>query len=233
MKPAPFKYIAAESVEEVLDALIEHGFDAKVLAGGQSLIPTMNFRMAQPAVLIDLNGVPDLGYIKASESGGLLFGAMTRHRAVERDASVAEILPLLHDTMPNIAHPQIRNRGTFGGSLVHADPAAELPAVSLALEAQLRIRNKGGDRVVPASEFFLGMFVTALEPEELLVEIEVPALPPKSGWDFREVSRRHGDYALAGVATVVTLNDVGTCASARIALLSVGEGPVRAAKAEA
>ncbi len=231
MKPAPFIYHAPTSLDEVLAHLATYGYEASVLAGGQSLVPTMNFRLAQPSVLIDINRIPDLAYLRPADDGGLRLGAMTRQRAVERSALVAERAPLLHETMPHIAHPPIRNRGTIGGSIAHADPAAELPAVMLALDARFRLRSQKAERWVSARDFFVGMFFTAREPEELLVEIALPPMPPRSGWAFREVARRHGDYALVGVAALVTLDERGQCRQARITLLSVGEGPVEAHEA--
>jgi len=231
MKPAPFKYYAPTTTEEALARLAEHGYDAKVLAGGQSLIPTMNFRLAQPSVLVDLNRIDDLFYIRPDANGGVLVGAMTRESQVEHDPLIAGRAPLIYEAMPHIAHVQIRNRGTFGGCMAHADPAAELPAVSLALNARFRVRSQSGDRWVPANEFFIGFFTTALEPDELLVEVAVPPMPPRSGWSFQEVARRHGDYALVGVATTVTLDGRGQCDEARLVFLSVGDGPVEAHRA--
>lgn len=229
MKPAPFEYHAPETLDEALALLAECGPDAKVLAGGQSLVPAMNFRLAAPSALIDLNSVRELFYVQEEESGGIRIGAMTRQREVERSPLVAGRAPLLHETMPHIAHPQIRNRGTVGGSVAHADPAAELPAVMLALEARFRACRRGGDsRWIDAGEFFTGLFATALAPDELLVEIALPPLPARTGWAFREISRRHGDYALVGVLAVVTLDEAGLCRRARIALFSVGDGPVLA-----
>ena len=171
MKPAAFEYFAPATVDEALALLAEHGGEAKPLAGGQSLIPAMNFRLARPAVLVDLNRVSELAYVRA-ESGGVALGAMTRQRAVERSDVVAHAAPLLAEAMPSIAHAQIRNRGTIGGSIAHADPAAELPAVMLALDARFRARSASGERSVAASEFFKGMLETALEPGELLIEID-------------------------------------------------------------
>ncbi|HEV2132313.1 MAG TPA: xanthine dehydrogenase family protein subunit M [Longimicrobiaceae bacterium] len=229
MKPAPFSYHRPGSVEEALELLAHHGFDAKLLAGGQSLIPAMNFRLAHPTLLIDLNGVEELAYIQAAD-GGLRIGAMTRQRAAERSEVVARSAPLLHETLPFVAHPQIRNRGTIGGTIAHADPAAELPAVMLALEARFHLRSAQGSRSLAAEEFFTGLFGTALEAEELLTEIEIPFPAPRTGSAFAEISRRHGDYALAGVAAAVTLDEGGRCEHARITLLSVGDGPVLAAE---
>src|SRR5436309_8979028 len=173
MKPAPFDYFAPGTVDEALALLAEHGHEAKPLAGGQSLIPAMNFRLARPQVLVDLNQVAALSYIRANGSG-LAIGAMTRQRAVERSDLVARAAPLLAEAMPSIAHPQIRNRGTVGGSLAHADPSAELPPVILALDARLRAKSSAGERAIPASELFKGLLETALEPGGLLVERELP-----------------------------------------------------------
>jgi carbon-monoxide dehydrogenase medium subunit len=227
MKPAPFTYHCPGTVEEALALLAEHGGEAKPLAGGQSLIPAMNFRLARPTALVDLNRIAELSYVRA-ERAGLTLGAMTRQRAVERSAAVARAAPLVAEAMPWIAHPQIRNRGTVGGSVAHADPSAELPAVLLALEARLRARSAAGERSIPAGEFFKGMLETALGPDELLVEIALPRPPQRSGTAFLEVARRYGDYAMVGVAVVVTLDQRGRCSAARIALLSVGDGPVLA-----
>jgi CO/xanthine dehydrogenase FAD-binding subunit len=231
MKPAPFEYHAPTTTEEALALLAQHGYDAKVLAGGQSLIPTMNFRLAQPSVLVDLNRIPELFYIKPDKNGDVLVGTMTRESHVEHDPLIAERVPLVHETMPHIAHEQIRNRGTFGGCMAHADPAAELPAVSVALKARFRVRGQMGERWVPADEFFIGFFTTALQPDELLVEVSLPPMPSRSGWSFQEVARRHGDYALVGVATLVILDDQDRCEQARLVFLSVGDGPVEAHQA--
>jgi CO/xanthine dehydrogenase FAD-binding subunit len=231
MKPAPFKYYAPTTVEEALAHLAKYGYDAKPLAGGQSLIPMMNFRLAQPSVIVDLNNIPELFYIRPDGNGGLLLGAMTRQSQVEHDPLVAERAPLVHEVMPQIAYPQIRNRGTFGGSLAHADPSAELVAVSIALNGRFRLRSQAGERWVPADEFFVGMFTTVLEPDELLVEVALPAMPPRSGWSFLQVTRRHHDFCMAGVAVLVTLDDKGQCEQARLVFLSVGDGPVNARQA--
>lgn len=231
MKPAPFEYYAPTSVDEALAHLTEYGYDAKVLAGGQSLVPMMNFRLVQPAVLVDLNNIPDLAFIKPDENGGLRLGAMTRHHQVEIDPRVEERAPLLHETMPHIAYPQVRNRGTFGGSVSHADPAAELACVSVTLEGRFRLRGQNGERWVPADEFFIGLFTTVLEPDELLVEVALPPLPARSGWSIMEVARRPHDYALAGVAAVVSLDEEGRCEQARIVFLSAGDSPMIARQA--
>ena len=230
MKPAAFEYHRPDSVEEALALLARHGYDAKLLAGGQSLVPAMNFRLSQPAVLVDLNRIPGLAYVH-ERGGSLRIGAMTRQRAAERSDAIARSAPLIAEALPFVAHPQIRNRGTVGGSIAHADPAAELPAVMVALAARFHLSGPNGARTVDAEDFYTGLFSTALEPEEMLTEVEVPAPQPGSGWAFDEVSRRHGDFGLAGVAACVTLDASGRCSSARIALLSVGDGPVLAREA--
>ncbi|HSD55011.1 MAG TPA: xanthine dehydrogenase family protein subunit M [Burkholderiales bacterium] len=226
MKPAPFRYVAAESLEHALAVKAEQGEDAKFLAGGQSLVPAMNFRLAQPAMLIDLNPLRDLDYVRAGAGGALRVGALTRHRTIERDALVARHAPLLHEAAPHVAHPQIRNRGTLCGNLAHADPASEFPAVVLALGARLRAQSRRGERWLAAQDFFRGVFTTALALDEMLVEVEVPALPLRTGTCFLEVARRRGDYALMGVAAVVTLDANGKVAMARIALCNAGATPI-------
>ena len=231
MKPAPFEYYAPTTIEEALVHLAEHGYDAKALAGGQSLIPMLNFRLAQPSVLVDLNNISELFYIRPDENGGLLLGAMTRQSQVEHDALVAERAPLVHEVMPQIAYPAIRTRGTFGGSLAHADPSAELVAVSMTLNGRFRLRSQAGERWVPADEFFVGLFTTVLEPDELLVEVALPAMPPRSGGAFLQITRRHHDFCIAGVAVLVTLDDKDQCKQARLVFLSVGDGPVNARQA--
>ena len=232
MKPAPFKYLAPNTVEEALTCLVEHGYDAKVLAGGQSLIPVMNFRLAQPAVLVDLNNISELFFIRP-DGNGLRMGAMTRQVQVEKDPLVAERAPLVHAAMPWVAYPQVRTRGTFGGSIVHADPSAELPAVCVAMKGRFRLRGLSGERWVSAQDFYVDLFTTALEPDELLVEIALPAMPARSGWSFMEISRRHHDFAMAGVAAVVTMDAAGQCQEARTVFFSVGDGPMYAERAEA
>jgi CO/xanthine dehydrogenase FAD-binding subunit len=235
MKPAPFEYQAPGSLAAALDLLASRGGDAKLLAGGQSLIPVMNFRLAEPSLLVDINKLTDLDFIRRGPDednhGSLRIGALTRQRRLERDPLVAEAAPLLHEAMPWIAHPQIRNRGTIGGSLAHADPAAELPAVAVALGARFRLQRAGGDRWVEARDFFGGLFTTALEPDEILTEVAIPPLPPRTGWAFLEIARRLGDYAQVGIAALVTLDDSGRCREARLVYLSVGDRPVVAREA--
>lgn len=233
MKPAPFEYVRPASVEEAIAALSEGGYGAKLLAGGQSLIPAMNFRLAQPELLVDLGGLDDLRGIRECEHGGLMIGAMTTHREVERSELVARHTPLLAEVMPWIAHAQIRNRGTLGGSLAHADPAAELPSVIQVLGAVLHVQGPDGERTIPVDEFYVGLFTTDLEPDELLTAIEIPPLVTGSRHAFEEVARRHGDFALVGVAVVVEPDEDGAIAGVRISLLSVGDGPVLAERAMA
>jgi carbon-monoxide dehydrogenase medium subunit len=231
MKPPPFEYHAPTEVEEALAHLAEHGYDAKPLAGGLSLIPMMNFRLALPSVLVDLNNIPELSYIHADENGGVLVGAMTRHKTVGIDSLIAKLVPLVHEAIPSIGTPQVRTRGTFGGSLSHADPSAELVAISVALNGRLKARSQRGERWIPANEFFLGSFMSALEPDELLVEIHLPPLPERSGWSLMEVARRHNDFALVGIAAVVSLDKAGNCESARMVFLSAGDRPIEAQQA--
>jgi CO/xanthine dehydrogenase FAD-binding subunit len=231
MKPAPFKYHAPTTLEEALDHLAEYGYDAKILAGGQSLVPMLNFRLAQPSVLVDLNKVSELFYIQPDRDGGLRLGAMTRQAQVEHDPMIAERAPLVREVMPQIAYPQIRARGTFGGSLAHADPSAELVAVNIALDGRFRLRSQARERWVQASEFYLGLFTTTLEADEILVEIALPPMPPRSGWSFLQVTRRHHDFCIAGVAVRVALDRRGQCEQARMVFLSAGDGPVDARRA--
>jgi CO/xanthine dehydrogenase FAD-binding subunit len=230
MKPAPFEYLAPATLEEALFVLSEHGSEAKILAGGQSLVPLLNFRLARPSLLVDLNRLAELSFVRIQD-GELRLGAMTRQRQLEREPLVAEHAPLLHETAPWIAHPQIRNRGTIGGSLAHADPAAELPAVALAAGARFRLMSLAGERWVAAGDFYVGLLSTALAPEEMLVEVSVPRSRERCGWAFEEVARRHGDYAQVGVGAVVELDAGGRCTMARIGLLSVADVPQLAAGA--
>ncbi|OGO18488.1 MAG: hypothetical protein A2Z14_19805 [Chloroflexi bacterium RBG_16_48_8] len=231
MKPAPFDYLKPATLEEALAIKAQLGEDAKVLAGGQSLIPTMNYRLVQPAALIDLNELSELDHIHVDGEGNLRIGAMTRQRRVEFDSTVKKVAPLLHETLPFVAHPQIRNRGTIGGSLVHADPASELPVIALATGVRCRAKSIHTERWIPAEDFFMGMFMTALQPEEILVEISLPAMLSRTGWSFMEVSRRKGDYAMMGVATMVSLDGEGRCAEGGLVYLNAGDGPVKAKRA--
>lgn len=231
MKPAPFEYLAPDSLSSALDIMAEYGDEAKVLAGGQSLVPSMNFRLLQPSLLVDLNGIDELNYIREEEGGGLRIGAMTRQRQLEKEALVASRLPLLHEAMPHVAHFQIRNRGTLGGSLAHADPAAELPVIMVALDGRIRVKSKERERWIAAEEFFEGVFATSLADDEILVDVFLPSLPSRTGWSFVEFSRRKGDYALLGVAALVTVDRGGICRQARLVYLNAAEYPVNARRA--
>jgi len=230
MKPPRFDYLAPRSLDEALDLLARHGEQARVLAGGQSLVPLLNFRLVRPGYLVDLNDVPGLAGIRVDD-GRLVIGAMTRQRAVEMSTLVRERCPLLAEAMPQIGHVQIRNRGTVGGSLAHADPAGELPAVVAALGGELVLRSARGQRVLGPAQFFVGYLTTAAAPDELLVEARVPVAPPRTGSAFLEVSRRHGDFALVGVAATVTVDAGGVCTAAAVALTGVGPTPVVAREA--
>ncbi|MDB5642486.1 MAG: molybdopterin dehydrogenase FAD-binding protein, partial [Hyphomicrobiales bacterium] len=231
MKPTAFTYVPVASLAEALAAKAQHGEDARFLAGGQSLVPTMNFRLAQPRVLIDIGRVSELAFVTHAPDATHI-GAVTTYRTLERDAALLARFPVLADALPLIAHAQIRSRGTLGGNLSHADPASEMPAVMLALDARLKVASAEGVRWIAARDFFLGPLTTALEPNDLLVEIMLPAPPPDTGMAFLEVARRRGDFAVAGVATVVTLKD-GVCTAARIALCGVADCAVLASASEA
>lgn len=230
MKPAPFDYYAPTSIEEALDKLTELGYSGKVLAGGQSLIPAMNFRMARPTALVDLNKVNELSYIKPTADGGLAIGTMTRDSVVADDKLVNERFPILVTTIEHIAHIQIRNRGTFGGAIAHADPAAQLPAAALLLDATFKILSKSGERWVKAADFFIGPFMTVLEPEEMLAEVVLPPMAPRTGASYQQVSRQKGGYAQAAVISTVTLDGADKVKEARVALFSVGETALLASK---
>lgn len=231
MKPAQFDYHAPASVVEALETLANLGYSGKVLAGGQSLIPAMNFRMAQPQALVDVSGLKELDYIRLDADGSLRIGAVTRDTVVENHPQVKERASLICETMPHIAHPAIRNRGTFGGAMAHADPAGQLPCVSLALDMRFLIRKKGGERWVTAEQFYQGPFTTVIEPEELLVEVAIPAPLPHSGTCYQQVSRQVGSQVQVGVAVMVALDDRGNCKVANIALLGVGESTLLAKEA--
>jgi len=231
MKPPRFEYFAPRTLDEALGLLAGHGDRAKLLAGGQSLIPLLNFRLAHPEALIDINRIPDLAYVRADD-GGVAIGALTRQHAVERSDAVRTSVPIVAEACRLIGHLPIRHRGTIGGNLAHADPASELPAVMLALEAQLTVASAKGTRTLPADRFFVGPLSTALQTGEMLTEIRLPGLPPRTGGAFVEMARRAGDYALVGVAALVTLDGSGRCRRARVALCGVGPTPIRAGAAE-
>lgn len=231
MKPAPFEYFDPRTVEEAVSLLREHGDEAKILAGGQSLMPLLNMRMARPEAVIDLSRVEGLDYIRES-GGAIAVGTMTSKRAVERSELVANRQPLLHAATRWIAHPQIRNRGTVGGSMAHADPAAEYPAVALVLGAEMRAVGPDGERTIEANDFFVSYLTTALGPAEVLTEVRFPMLAEGSGWGFQEMARRHGDFALTGAAVTLSVDGASRCTAARIVLFAVGPTPVRADGAE-
>ena len=236
MKPAKFDYHAPTTREEALALLAQYGADARPLAGGQSLMPMLNLRLARPAVVVDLNRVAGMDGI-AGDAVAMSIGAMTRQRQLERSAAVRERFPLIAAAVPHIAHFQIRNRGTVGGSLAHSDPAAEIPALCLALNAEIAAVSQRGRRNIAAADFALGLFATALEPDELLSEVRLPRLDAADGsrwrYGFREVCRREGDFALAGAIALLRLDADNVCREARITMFGVGDGPARMPEAEA
>jgi carbon-monoxide dehydrogenase medium subunit len=230
MKLPHFDYEAPRTVPEAVELLAEHQDEANVLAGGQSLIPLLAMRLAHPAVLIDINGIAELSGVSAAD-GWVAIGAMTREYVAEDSATVADAVPLLAAALPLIGHEAIRNRGTIGGSLAHADPAAELPAVARALDAELVVCSQSGERVVPAAEWFEGFLTTSRRPDELLVEVRFPTAERGTGISFQEVARRHGDFAIVGLAASLTLSG-GAISDARLAFSGVSDVPVRAIGAE-
>jgi aerobic carbon-monoxide dehydrogenase medium subunit len=230
MKPAPFEYHAPETVSDVVALLAEHGDEIKPLAGGQSLVPMLALRLTRFEHLVDLNRVDELEGIRR-DNGTLTVGATTRQATIER-SELAQAVPLLARAAPLIGHFQIRNRGTVGGSLAHADPAAELPAVALALDAQMEIATGAGRHTVPAADFFVGTWTTSLEPDELLTAVQFPVWDGRCGFVVDEVARRAGDFALAGVTTALQLDPGGTIQRAAIALFGMASTPVRAPAAE-
>ena len=232
MKPAPFEYFDPDSLDEALDLLNQYGDEAKVLAGGQSLGPLLNMRLSVPEVIIDLNRVTALNY-QREEDEWLALGAMTRQSTLEDDATLPDRQPLLAASIPYIGHRAIRNRGTVGGSVAHADPAAEWPALVMALDGLMVMRRAGRERELAADDFFLGALTTTLAAEELLVEVRLPPWPAGTGWAFIEFSRRHGDFALLGVAVRLRVDETGRCTDARLAVIGGGPTPLRTRQAEA
>ena len=230
MKPPPFDYHVAESVDEAVALLGSYGEDAKVLAGGQSLVPLLALRLARPERLVDINRLEELG--RVDSTGGMYVGALVRHRAIAGSNTSASGNPLLSAAARYIGHAAIRNRGTVGGSISHADPAAELPAVLIALDGEVEVSSQRGARSIRASEFFRGFLTTALEPDELVVGIRLPEWVPGSGWSFLEFSRRSGDFAVAGVAVMLRLDSDGRITEARIGLSGMSDTPRRASGAE-
>ncbi|MGH3090327.1 MAG: FAD binding domain-containing protein [Rubrobacteraceae bacterium] len=230
MKPAPFEYVAPRSLEEAVSLLEEHGFTGKILAGGQSLGPLLNMRLAFPEVLVDLNKVSELDYIKR-ENGHLEIGAIARQRRLEKEPGIGEGWPLLREVAPWIGHTTLRNRGTICGSIAHADPAAELPAVAVALGAEMDIAGPDGKRTSTPEEFFISYLTTDLEPEEILTSVRFPSPLPRSGSAFMEIARRHGDFALVGVAAVMTLGEDGEISGAKLVYTGVDSIPFQAKEA--
>jgi len=228
MKPAAFEYIVADSVEMAVASLAQAG-DAKIIAGGQSLVPMLNFRLLRPSVLVDINRIPDIAYVR--EDGGVIrIGALTRHHQLETSPVIARHFPVLTEAMAHVAHLAIRNRGTIGGSLSHADPAAELPMMALLLDAELRVVSASGARTVAARDFFRDALSVDLAEDEIVTEVVLPKLP-NTGWGFAEVARRSGDFALAAVAVTLALSD-GKIAQARIAMTGVAPTARRVTEAE-
>ena len=230
MKLPSVEYEAPATVAAAVDLLAEHQDEASVLAGGQSLIPLLALRLARPALLIDINGLQELSGVSAS-NGWVAVGAMTREHVAEDSKTIADSVPLLAAALPLIGHEAIRNRGTIGGSLAHADPAAELPAVARALDAEFVVRGRSGERVIPAAEWFEGYLTTSRRADELLAEVRFPAAAPGTGVAFHEVARRHGDFAIVGLAASLTLSG-GTISDARLAFAGISDVPVRASGAE-
>jgi CO/xanthine dehydrogenase FAD-binding subunit len=231
MKPSAFDYHRPASVAEAVEVLGQLDDEGRILAGGQSLVPLMNFRLAQPTHIVDINRLADLDYVRA-EDGAVRVGALARQSTVEADPAVAERLPLLREALSFVAHPPIRHRGTLVGSIAHADPSAELPSAALALGATVTVRGERGDREIAANDFFLGPFETAIEPGELATEVAFPVSSPGAGYAFVEFARRHGDFAIAGAAVTLMLRD-GVIVEPRVVLCGVGPVPLRARAAEA
>jgi CO/xanthine dehydrogenase FAD-binding subunit len=231
MKPVAFDYVIADSIDMAVSSLADGGGDAKIIAGGQSLVPMLNFRLLRPSILVDINRIGDLTFIEDAGKN-IRIGALTRHFQLETSPAIARHLPVLTCAMTHVAHLAIRNRGTIGGSLAHADPAAELPMMALLLNAELHISSAKGKRTIAARDFFLDALTVDLVDGDIVTEIVLPKLPPKTGWGFEEVARRSGDFALAAVAAALTVS-AGAIVQARIALTGVGSTAVRVAEAEA
>jgi len=232
MKPAKFDYYDPTSLEEALALLDTHQGDSKVLAGGQSLMPLLNMRLARPKIVVDINRIKELNYVRASD-GGIAIGAIARQRALQTEKLIAERVPILQEAAYYIAHPQIRSRGTICGSIAHADPAAELPALALALDAEMTLASAKAVRAVGAQTFFQSFFTTALEANEILTEVRFPAAPKDSAWSVIEISRRHGDFAIVGIVAGLALEpDRQVIRRARLVYFGVGPTPVRVKAAE-
>jgi len=231
MKPPVFKYVRVDSIGGALSALAENRGEAKILAGGQSLVPMLNFRIASPRVLVDINPVKELDYIRVEE-GWVRIGARTRQRALDRSLDVKRKCPLLAEAVKWIGHPEIRNRGTVGGSLVHADPTAELGLVAILLDSQVKIQGNGKSRTVGAADFFQGIMATSIAEDEILTEVSYPVAPARSGYGFRELCIRHGDFAVVAAAVQLTVGGNGRCTEARVAVAGAGPTPLRIRGAE-
>ncbi|MGZ0245974.1 MAG: FAD binding domain-containing protein, partial [Alphaproteobacteria bacterium] len=232
MKPAPFDYVRASTVDEAVAALAASNGEAKVLAGGQSLVPMLNFRIVDTPIFVDINGIQDLDRIEETTDGGLRIGALARHFALETSDLVKDRFPVLHEAMKHVAHLAIRNRGTIGGSLSHADPAAELPTMAVLLDAKIITARASGGREIAAADFFVAPLTTTLEPDEIIVAVELPGLATGTGWGFEEFAQRRGDFAVAGVSAIVSM-DGKSVTESRIALMGLHDTPVRAHAAEA
>jgi len=232
MKPAPFDYVRASTVDEAVAALAASNGEAKVLAGGQSLVPMLNFRIVDTPIFVDINGIQGLDRIEETTDGGLRIGALARHFALETSDLVKDRFPVLHEAMKHVAHLAIRNRGTIGGSLSHADPAAELPTMAVLLDAKIITARASGGREIAAADFFVAPLTTTLEPDEIIVAVELPGLAPGTGWGFEEFAQRRGDFAVAGVSAIVSM-DGQSVTESRIALMGLHDTPVRAHAAEA
>ena len=230
MKPPSFEYIAVRTTDEAISQLAKHK-TAKILAGGQSLTPMLNFRLVHPEMLIDINPVKELDYIR-EQNGGVSIGAMTRHRLIESSKVVRDKLPILAVAAGEVGHLAIRTRGTFGGSLAHADPAAEFPMIALLLDAEIKARSASGERSIKAKDFLVSYLQSAVADGELVTEVRIPGLPAHTGWGFHELCRRPGDFALAAVGAIVTMN-AGKCTDVRISMAGVGATALRAPAAEA
>jgi carbon-monoxide dehydrogenase medium subunit len=230
VKAPKFKYVRVASVDEAVTLLDQYGDEARILAGGQSLMPTLNMRLSRPEILIDINRLDALKGISLA-GGTVRIGALARHVEVLNSPIVAKSLPLIAEAMPHVAHVAVRNRGTFGGSIAHNDPAAEWPMMALLLDAELKTHRARGGRTIPIRDFLVTYLTTALEENEILTEIRLPGLPPGSGWGFEELSRRPGDFALAAVAALVSV-EKGVCKEARISMAGVGPTALRAPQAE-
>ncbi|RJG01419.1 FAD binding domain-containing protein [Noviherbaspirillum sedimenti] len=231
MKPPKFDYVRPQTLDEALAALAAAEGDGKIIAGGQSLMPMLNFRLLSPSVLIDINRIAELSFLEEQPDGALRIGALTRHHTLETSPVVKRLFPVLHDAMQFVAHLAIRNRGTIGGSITHADPAAELPMMMVLLDAEIILASPRGLRTVPAEEFFVASLTSAVEEDEIVIEISLPALPAQAGWAFEEVARRAGDFALAAIGVVMKVED-GIVTESRVGVMGVADTPMRVYDAE-